>query len=216
MLKNLPLIITAILVLSVAAIASVSALGEDTPTSTPTESPSPTNTAVPEETEAPQENPSPTATVVPSPTTDSEIDEAEDEGEEADVEDEASSGKQAAAIAAFCGKSVEEIEALHADGVGWGALFKVCKLSIATGESVGDILADAKENGFAFGNRFKGLTDEERARCDELPKNLGQAMKGQHDTGAENEADDTAESGQGDSQSSSKPNNSRGNGRARH
>jgi len=180
MLKNLPLIVAAVLVISVVAIASVSALGGDTPTSTPTESSSPTSTVV-SETEAPKESPTPTATAVPSPTADSETDEAENEVDDAGEEDEHGSGKQAAAIAAFCGKSVEEIEALHGEGTGWGALFKVCKLSIATGESVEDVLADAKENGFAFGNRFKVLTDEEQARFDELPKSLGQAMKGQRD-----------------------------------
>lgn len=67
--------------------------------------------------------------------------------------------------------------------VGWGALYKVMQLWVATGgedESLTDFIGMLEEDGgWAFGKRFKALDDEQRTKLDEadLPKNLGQAQK---------------------------------------
>jgi hypothetical protein len=209
MLKNIPLVLAAIAVLSLVAIASAAALDDDTPTPTPdAESATPTTTPDPSETLTPEPSDAPTDT--PAPTDVPDEDEAEDDVD--DIEEEGDGTKQAAAIAAMCGRSVEEIQAFHAEGVGWGALFKVCKLSVATGESVEDILADAAANGFRFGVRFGELTDEQKANLEGLPKNLGQAMKGDGDEAEDGESAKTDDSG---GASNGKPKPSRGNGNGR-
>ena len=69
------------------------------------------------------------------------------------------------------------------------------------GMSVGDLLDTIDKNGdgeyeFAFGERFKGLTSEVSALSageDAIPKNLGQAKKG--DKVAALEADDDGDGG---------------------
>jgi hypothetical protein len=214
MLRNLPLIIASTLVFSLAAFASAAALNDETPTPSPSPTPvEETPTPTPGLDESPdQDEETGTPTSAPTPVPDDEEDvEAEvTDSDEAGDDD----GKQAAAIAAFCGKTAEEIEAIHAGGVGWGALFKVCQLSIATGEPVEDILDDAAENGFAFGNRFRSLTDEQEAALDDLPKNLGHAMHdGDGDSGEEAATGDAEQSTQDDEDTG--PGTSRGHGRGR-
>lgn len=67
--------------------------------------------------------------------------------------------------------------------VGWGALYKVMQLWVATGEedeTLTDFITKLEgEGGWAFGKRFKALDDDQRTKLDEadLPKNLGQAQK---------------------------------------
>ncbi|MFO7700033.1 MAG: hypothetical protein R6W79_05460 [Acidimicrobiia bacterium] len=68
-------------------------------------------------------------------------------------------------------------------GVGWGALYKVMQLWVATGgedESLTDFIGMLEDDGgWAFGKRFKALDDDQRTKLEEadLPKNLGQAQK---------------------------------------
>ncbi len=78
----------------------------------------------------------------------------------------------------------EVVEARTGDpAVGWGALYKVMQLWVATGEedqSLTDFIAMLEEDGgWAFGKRFKALDDEQRTKLEEadLPRNLGQAHK---------------------------------------
>jgi hypothetical protein len=67
--------------------------------------------------------------------------------------------------------------------IGWGALYKVMQLWVATGdedESLTDFIAMLEDDGgWAFGKRFKALDDEQRTKLEEadLPRNLGQAHK---------------------------------------
>ncbi len=67
--------------------------------------------------------------------------------------------------------------------VGWGALYKVMQLWVATGgedETLTDFIGMLEEDGgWAFGKRFKELSDDQRTKLDEadLPRNLGQAQK---------------------------------------
>ena len=67
--------------------------------------------------------------------------------------------------------------------VGWGALYKVMQLWVATGgedESLTDFIGMLEDDGgWAFGKRFKALDDDQRTKLEEadLPKNLGQAQK---------------------------------------
>lgn len=67
--------------------------------------------------------------------------------------------------------------------VGWGALYKVMQLWVATGtedETLTDFIGMLEDDGgWAFGKRFKALDDDQRTKLEEadLPKNLGQAQK---------------------------------------
>jgi opacity protein-like surface antigen len=67
--------------------------------------------------------------------------------------------------------------------VGWGALYKVMQLWVATGDEdqtlTDFVTAMQDEGGWAFGKRFKALDEEQRTKLDDadLPKNLGQANK---------------------------------------
>ncbi|HSJ70138.1 MAG TPA: hypothetical protein VLA29_00640 [Acidimicrobiia bacterium] len=67
--------------------------------------------------------------------------------------------------------------------IGWGALYKVMQLWVATGgedQTLTDFIGMLEEDGgWAFGQRFKALDDDQRTKLEEadLPRNLGQAQK---------------------------------------
>jgi hypothetical protein len=78
----------------------------------------------------------------------------------------------------------DEIEALRTGElvVGWGAMFKLMQLARAYHMSLTEVVSMIKEEesgGWAFGRRFKALTDDEAkvAHPDDAPKNLGQLKK---------------------------------------
>ena len=106
--------------------------------------------------------------------------------EDADVQAEGDTGagaeKVAGVIADAFGADQGEVLALHEQGIGFGALFKLYQLSQATGVSVQDLLAsmDADGEGYAFGKRFKELTDEQLAILESGAKNLGQLVSASH------------------------------------
>lgn len=123
-------------------------------------------------------------------------DEADEVDDEADVEAEEETGEGAENVAqviadAF-GVSQEEVLALHDEGIGFGALFKLYQLSQATGVSVEDLLAsmDADGEGYAFGKRFKELTEEQRAVLEDGPKNLGELVSASHHADGDGESED--------------------------
>ncbi len=102
-----------------------------------------------------------------------------------DADDGEGAEKVAQVIAdAFEGVSQEDVLALHEQGIGFGALFKLYFLGAATGTSVDGLLAAASTNGdgereFAFGKLFKEMADEVSALSageDGVPGNLGQAV----------------------------------------
>lgn len=83
------------------------------------------------------------------------------------------------------GVSQEDVLALHEEGIGFGALYKLYLLAAANSTSVDALLdtiptnADGKYQ-FAFGKMFKEATTEVSALSageDGVPKNLGQAKK---------------------------------------
>lgn len=83
------------------------------------------------------------------------------------------------------GVSQEDVLALHEEGIGFGALYKLYLLAAANSTSVDALLdtiptdADGKYQ-FAFGKMFKESTVEVSALSageDGVPKNLGQAKK---------------------------------------
>lgn len=90
----------------------------------------------------------------------------------------------AGVIADEFGTSAEEVMALHEQGIGFGALFKLYSLARAKGVSVNDLLATLPqgEDGpqFAFGKMFKELAEEEAAVLEEGPKNLGRLVSASH------------------------------------
>lgn len=81
-----------------------------------------------------------------------------------------------------------DVLALHDDGIGFGAIYKLYQLAVAMDITVGgpeDLLAlvptnEAGEPAFGFGKLFKALTQEEMDRLDGLHKNLGQAVSSSH------------------------------------
>ncbi len=90
--------------------------------------------------------------------------------------------KVAQALADEFGGSAEEMLALHDQGIGFGAMFKLYLLAGASGMSVDDLMATIAADGdggqeFAFGERKKALTEEQQAAYEAGPKNLVQLMK---------------------------------------
>jgi len=116
-----------------------------------------------------------------------DVNDAEGDGEDvedANVQEEGDTGvgaeQVAQAIADEFGASQEEVLALHEQGNGFGALFKLYALAQATGTTVDDLLASIGDDGYAFGKRFKELTDEQQAVLDSGPKNLGELVSASH------------------------------------
>lgn len=74
------------------------------------------------------------------------------------------------------------VTALHAQGIGFGAIFKLYAIADAKGMTVDQLLAtvavDATtgERNFAFGQMKKSLTEGEAAALHDGPKNLGQVV----------------------------------------
>jgi len=94
------------------------------------------------------------------------------------------------------GVSQEGVLALHDQGIGFGAIFKLYLLAAAGDATAAEILStgEVPEDGFAFGERFKEMADqvsELSAGEDGVPKNLGQAKKGSQVTalGADDDGD---------------------------
>ena len=121
------------------------------------------------------------------------------EGDEASVQADGETGEGAEAVAqaiadAFDGVAQEDVLALHEQGIGFGALFKLYALAQATGVSVQDLLASIGEDGYAFGKRFKELTEEQQAVLESGPKNLGQLVSASNHPDEDGEADADAAS----------------------
>ena len=77
---------------------------------------------------------------------------------------------------------LDEIIALRTGDtiVGWGAMFKLVQLAKAPDTPLlADLLAEFDEDGWAFGRRFKALSDPPWELLDDAPRNLGQLMKQQ-------------------------------------
>ena len=79
--------------------------------------------------------------------------------------------------------SLEEVLALHEEGFGFGAIFKLYLLAAAGDETAAAILSSGEmgEGGFGFGKLFKELSDEVSVLSSEgdgVPTNLGQAVSG--------------------------------------
>ena len=214
MLKHLPLALTAAVVISMTAIASVAAIDDDTPT--------PTTVETPEVSETPTPTPSPEVTPTPEPEETDTPDEAEGEDEADAAEDGETEdpNKAAQAIADTFGVPVEEVMELHDQGIGFGALFKLYKLACATGVDVNDLIAGIEEEGggWSFGKRFNELTDEEKAQCEGLPKNLGQAISGHSDdSDAGDDGEDGEDGDEGEQTENARSNkHSSGRGRGHH
>jgi len=125
-----------------------------------------------------------------------DIDDAGETSVQADEETGEGAEKVAQAIADAFGATQEEVLALHDQGIGFGALFKLYQLSQATGVSVQDLLTaiDESGEGYAFGKRFKELTDEQRAVLEGGPKNLGQLVSASNHPDEDGDADASAAS----------------------
>jgi hypothetical protein len=86
--------------------------------------------------------------------------------------------RNAQAIATQFNMSPQDVVALHDGGFGFGAIVKLLVLAKAKGMSVNNLAASLpRVNGEPqanFGELFKNLSPEEKARIESLPKNLGQ------------------------------------------
>lgn len=158
---------------------------EDSPTPTPEASPSATPEATPDATEDAAE---------------SEPAEAEDVEAEAGVEgegDPAGNQKIAEVIAEEFDTTPESVLALHDEGIGFGALFKLYSIARARGMTIDELIAEVEESGggWAFGKLMKSLTEEEQEILDAGPKNLGELVSGaNHDDADASEAGASSES----------------------
>lgn len=80
------------------------------------------------------------------------------------------------------GADPAEVMALHAQGIGFGAIFKLYAIAAAKGTTVDALLATipadpvSGERDFAFGRLKKSLSDAETAALRDAPKNLGQIV----------------------------------------
>ena len=120
-----------------------------------------------------------------------------EDAEDANVQDEGGAGAEdvAGVIADAFGASQEDVLALHEQGIGFGALFKLYALAQATGTTVNDLLASMDADGgqgYAFGKRFKELTEEQRAVLESGPKNLGQLVSASNHPDEDGEAEASA------------------------
>ena len=113
--------------------------------------------------------------------------------------------KIAQAIAGEFGVSADDVLALHDEGIGFGALFKLYAIARAKGMSIDALLATIPTNAdggheFGFGNLRKSLTAEQLATLASGPKNLGKLVSDASNAGQPAEAEGEAES-QGSSRS---------------
>lgn len=173
------LIVSLVVVAALAAVGGSALAGND-PTPAGISEPTPTPTPAPEPTATPTPTPEPTATPTPTPEPTSEPTGTPVPGD-GDGEDGDANGAvppPATAIADEFGVSVDEVMDYHEQGIGFGALFKLYALSAATGESVDDLIAES-DGGWAFGKKFKELSDEEKEALKDGPKNLGSLVSQQ-------------------------------------
>ena len=149
-----------------------------------------------------EEDDSDDADVTSDEADDQDEDEAANE-EDADDADEAEAGDGAEHIAQVIadefGVTQEEVLALHQQGIGFGALFKLYAIAAAKGMSVDDLLATLETNAegefeFAFGELKKSLTEEELAALEAGAKNLGQLVSASHKDNGDEEEGETTES----------------------
>jgi hypothetical protein len=98
----------------------------------------------------------------------------------ADEELGAGARRITAAIAEQFGVSEDEVLQLHKEGAGFGAIFKVYQLAKVTGVSASALVASfPRVNGEpepGFGDLFAALTDDQKSRLEDGPKNLGQLV----------------------------------------
>jgi len=88
----------------------------------------------------------------------------------------------------------QAVMALHDEGMGFGAIFKLYSIARAKGITVNELLASIEENGggFAFGKLMKSLTDEEMAVLEDGPKNLGELVSAASKGSGEDEPEELA------------------------
>jgi hypothetical protein len=112
-------------------------------------------------------------------------------GDEVDADDggggEAKGAQHIAqVIADEFGASQGDVLALHEQGIGFGALFKLYALAaVMEDTTVQDLLATIPTNGdgeyeFGFGELRKSLTEDQLADLESGPKNLGQIVSASH------------------------------------
>jgi hypothetical protein len=177
----------------------------------PTESASPTPDTSPTPEASPAPTPEATEEPVDEPTStedaESEDDEVEGEG------DAAGNQKIAEVLAEEFGTTPEAVLALHDQGIGFGALFKLYSIARAKGITIEALLAEieAGGGGFAFGKLKKSLTEEETAILEDGPKNLGELVSGSNHDDSGDEAPET-ESGEDQSSSGGPPGHAKAKG----
>jgi len=92
--------------------------------------------------------------------------------------------RNAEAIAEQFGVSAQDVAGLREQGFGFGAIVKLLTLAKAKGVSAASLAASIPlvngERKADFGAMFEALTDQERARVEGVPKNLGQIKRAQN------------------------------------
>lgn len=120
-----------------------------------------------------------------------DVDAQDDDGDDLEGDDDGDGhiGEGAQHIAQLIGEefgaSDDDVLALHEQGIGFGAIFKLHALAAAMGTSVDDLLATIPTDGeggyeFGFGELRKALTEEQQEVLESGPKNLGQLVSASH------------------------------------
>ncbi len=115
------------------------------------------------------------------------------EGDDVDAQDgddggEAEGAERIAGLIAGAFEDVEEDEVLtlhEEEGIGFGALFKLCALAAAMDTTVAELLTTMDTDGdgeyeFGFGELRNSLTGDQPAVLESGPKNLGQLVSAAH------------------------------------
>lgn len=149
-----------------------------------------------------------------------DVDVQDDDGDEVDGDDDGDTGEGVQRIAEVIAEEfgdseedgeedvAEDVLALHEQGIGFGAIFKLYALAAAMGTSVDDLLATIATDGdggyeFGFGELRKALTEEQQEVLESGPKNLGQLISASHraedagaaETAGSDAADEAASAG---------------------
>lgn len=123
----------------------------------------------------------------------------------------------AGVIADALGSSQEEVLALHEQGIGLGAIFKLLLLSQTTGEPVEELLAEMTNDGgqarFAFGKRFRDAELSGLSLPADAPRNLGELVRELYRADMDGDDGEAAEAGAGRGRGQGPPEFAKAHGR---
>ena len=113
-----------------------------------------------------------------------DADDAHDSEGDESAEDEASEPAEddkAQLIADAFGVPVDDVIALRADGIGWGAMFRLASLAYASSVTIDELLESNDSTGLALGKLRKMLDADQLEALEKGPRNFGHLVSGKAD-----------------------------------